>query len=60
VEKLKQLLDSIGLEPERVEMFNLSSAMAAQFAETVRNMVAQIQSVGPSPLRLAAEGITEP
>lgn len=55
MEKLKQILDSIGLEPERVEMFNLSSAMAAQFAETAKRMITQIQNLGPSPLQLAAE-----
>jgi len=59
VEKLKQILDSIGLEPERVEMFNLSSAMAAQFAEIAKSIVAQIQKLGPSPLRLAADEITD-
>jgi F420-non-reducing hydrogenase iron-sulfur subunit len=55
VKKLKEILDSVGLEPERVEMFNLSSAMGAQFAETAKSMVAQIQDLGPSPLRLAVE-----
>jgi F420-non-reducing hydrogenase iron-sulfur subunit len=59
VERIKNILESIGLEPERMEMFNLSSAMGQQFAETVKNMAEQVQNVGPSPLRLAAEGNTE-
>ena len=55
MERIKDILESIGLEPERMEMFNLSSAMGQQFAETVKNMAEQVQNVGPSPLRLAAE-----
>jgi F420-non-reducing hydrogenase iron-sulfur subunit len=55
VEKLKEILESVGLEPDRVEMFNLSSAMGAQFAETAKKMVAQIQDLGPSPLRRATK-----
>jgi len=58
VERIKQILESIGLEPERVEMFNLSSAMAAQFAETAKSMAEQISNYGPSPLRLDVEGKT--
>jgi coenzyme F420-reducing hydrogenase delta subunit len=41
-----------------MEMFNLSSAMGQQFAETVKSMAEQVQNVGPSPLRPAAEGKT--
>jgi len=55
VERIKNILESIGLEPERMEMFNLSSAMGQQFAETIIKMTEQVQNVGPSPLRLAAE-----
>ena len=41
----------IGLEPERVRMFQMSSAQAAQFAEAARQMAEQIDKLGPSPLR---------
>ena len=41
----------IGLEPERIEMFNLSSAMGPQFAPYAADMTEHIQNVGPSPLR---------
>jgi F420-non-reducing hydrogenase iron-sulfur subunit len=44
------LLDQIGLGGERVAMFNLSSAMGAQFAETVTGMTERIQRLGPNPL----------
>ena len=35
VERAKQMLEEIGLEPERLEMFNLSSAEGTRFAEIV-------------------------
>ena len=35
VERAKKLLEEIGLEPERLEMFNLSSAEGPRFAEIV-------------------------
>jgi coenzyme F420-reducing hydrogenase delta subunit len=51
VERAKELLGEIGLEPERLEMFNLSSAEGGRFAEIVATMVAQLKRLGPSPLR---------
>lgn len=51
VEGLQKRLQKIGLEPERVRMFNLSSAMATEFAEAVRQMREQIAKLGPNPLR---------
>jgi coenzyme F420-reducing hydrogenase delta subunit len=51
VERAKQLLDEIGLEPDRLEMFNLSSAEGARFAEIVAEMTQRLATLGPSPLR---------
>jgi coenzyme F420-reducing hydrogenase delta subunit len=51
LEYLKKLLHEIGLEPERVEMFNLSSAMAGQFVEITKNMTEKISALGPNPLK---------
>jgi F420-non-reducing hydrogenase iron-sulfur subunit len=45
------LLDEIGLGGERVAMVNLSTAMGPQFAETVTEMTAKIQELGPNPLK---------
>jgi coenzyme F420-reducing hydrogenase delta subunit len=45
------LLEQIGLEPDRVRMFNLSSAMAGAFAASAQEMTEQIAALGPSPLR---------
>ncbi len=33
-------------------MFNLSSAMAVQFAEFVREMTEKIRELGPNPLNI--------
>jgi coenzyme F420-reducing hydrogenase delta subunit len=53
VERVKGLLQTIGLEADRIRMFNLSSAMGKQFAEAAAEMTEQIAGLGPSPLRSA-------
>lgn len=49
---MQKLLAEIGLEPERVEMFNMSAAMAATFVEAATEMHERIESLGPNPLRM--------
>ncbi len=51
VERTKRLLVEIGLEPERIEMFNLSSAEGTRFAAIVTEMHGRLTELGPSPLR---------
>ena len=50
VEYVKKTLEEIGVEPERVEMYNLSSAQGARFAEIANEMVESIRKLGPTPL----------
>ena len=45
---VKRLLAELSVEPERVEMFNLSSAMGARFAEIVEEMTERIKKLGPA------------
>ncbi len=52
VERIKETLSEIGLDPGRVEMFNLSSAMGNRFAEVAREMTEQVIALGPSPFRI--------
>lgn len=63
VERTKQLLGEIGVEPQRLEMFNLSSAEGPRFAEIVKEMSGRIAPLGPSPLHgddaALDEGIAE-
>ena len=45
------LKKQIGLEAERVQMYNISSAMASQFVEAANEMTEQIVELGPNPMR---------
>jgi len=51
LEYVKRTLTELGIEPERVEMFNLSSAMGTRFAEIAEEMTQRIRKLGPSPVR---------
>ncbi len=48
---VKKTLEEIGIEPERVEMYNLSSAQGARFAEIANEMVENIKKLGPTPVK---------
>jgi coenzyme F420-reducing hydrogenase delta subunit len=52
VNYVKKTLEEIGLEPERVEMFNLSAGEGPRFAEIAIEMNDRIKELGPSPLNL--------
>jgi coenzyme F420-reducing hydrogenase delta subunit len=54
IEKVRQVLDEIGVGGERLRMVNLSAAMAPTFVERVREMVETVTRLGPNPLRAAA------
>jgi F420-non-reducing hydrogenase iron-sulfur subunit len=56
VRRIRLLLDHIGLEPERVCMFNMSSAMAGQFVQAAEEMTAKVEDLGPNPLRPSQDG----
>jgi coenzyme F420-reducing hydrogenase delta subunit len=51
VEATRRLLEAIGLEGRRLQMINLSSAMAGQFAFAAAEITAEIRNLGPNPLR---------
>jgi hypothetical protein len=51
VEFTKKLLKEAGIEPERLEMFNMSASMGPKFAETANEMTERVKKLGPSPLR---------
>jgi F420-non-reducing hydrogenase iron-sulfur subunit len=55
VEAVKKALASTGVEPQRVEMFNLSSAMGPRFAEIATEMTETIRALGPTPV---VQGLT--
>ena len=45
---VKRLLAEVDIEPERIDMFNLSSAMGGRFAEIVEEMTQRIKELGPA------------
>ena len=42
----------LGIEPERVEMFNLSAGEGPRFVEIAKEMSERIQELGPSPVNV--------
>ncbi len=51
INHVKDLLAEVGIEPERVEMYNMSSAMGAKFAEVATEFTARIKALGPNPVK---------
>jgi len=44
---VRRLLEEVGTDPQRIEMFNLSSAMGGRFAEIVEEMTERVKKLGP-------------
>lgn len=50
VNHVRMLLEEIGMEGDRVRMYNLSSGEAPLFVSYAREMTENIKSIGPNPL----------
>lgn len=50
---LKTLLPRVGIDPARVEMYNLSAAQGPRWAEICTEFTERVKKLGPSPVRLA-------
>jgi len=48
---LKELLKQLGIEPERLRLEWISAAEGEKFAKVVKEMVAEIKRLGPSPIK---------
>jgi F420-non-reducing hydrogenase iron-sulfur subunit len=48
---LKQLLRSIGLSEERLQIYYCSSAEGVRFADIIRELTEKISKLGPNPIR---------
>ena len=59
VERTKKILENIGIEPERLEMFFLSGSMGATFANIAQQMTDRIRELGPNPLKSQREEIDQ-
>jgi F420-non-reducing hydrogenase iron-sulfur subunit len=55
VEYVRKLLETIGLEPDRVAMYNMSSGEGPRFAEVSREMSEKVRQLGPNPIRVKGE-----
>jgi F420-non-reducing hydrogenase iron-sulfur subunit len=51
VARARKLLESVGLEPERLEMFFVSGGQGTTFAQAARDMTERIKKLGPNPLK---------
>jgi F420-non-reducing hydrogenase iron-sulfur subunit len=47
----KQLLEHVGIEPERLHLEWISASEGPKFAETIQNFTEEIKKLGPNPLR---------
>ncbi len=45
--RVRNILQGIGVEPERAEMYHNSAGMGPQFAQTCRDFTARIRRLGP-------------
>ncbi len=48
---VQEILDKIGMDRERLAMYNLSAGEGPRFAEIAREMTEKILKLGPSPIR---------
>jgi F420-non-reducing hydrogenase iron-sulfur subunit len=53
-DRIRALLDEIGVGGQRLLMVNLSAAMAPTFVERVNEIVRIVKALGPNPLKAAA------
>ena len=51
VDKVKELLDEIGIGGERAEMHFVSGGMGETFARIAKEMTDRIRHLGPSPMK---------
>jgi coenzyme F420-reducing hydrogenase delta subunit len=53
VEQAGEILETVGIGGERVQMYNLSSSEGPRFAQYAREMTEKITNLGPNPMKLA-------
>ena len=55
VEQARQILNTIGMGGDRVQMYNLSSSDGPLFVKYAEEMHAKILAVGPNPVKAALQ-----
>ncbi len=51
IDRIRSVLDEIGIGGDRLQMVNLSDAMAPAFVQHVQEIVETVKALGPSPIR---------
>ncbi|MCD4801452.1 MAG: hydrogenase iron-sulfur subunit [Anaerolineales bacterium] len=51
VEHVREIIEEIGLEGQRIQMINVSAAMGGQFAFNAAEMTEEIRRLGPNPIK---------
>jgi F420-non-reducing hydrogenase iron-sulfur subunit len=51
VPRIKQILSSVGLEPERFEMFQVAASEGPKFAQVATEMAERALRLGPNPVK---------
>ena len=51
IERAKKILESVGIEPQRLEMFFVSGGMGATFAGIAKQMTERVRELGPNPIK---------
>lgn len=59
VVQTKKLLEDVGVNPDRLEMYNLSAAMGKRFAEICNDMTEKIKKLGPMKINELKEATSE-
>lgn len=62
---VRKMLDEIGIEQDRVQMFNIAASDAPEFARVAKMMTEKIRALGPNPMKKnvpsrPAQGISGP
>lgn len=48
---VKGILTALGINPERLQMYNLSAAMGGRFVEIAQEMTDKVRALGPTPVK---------
>jgi coenzyme F420-reducing hydrogenase delta subunit len=50
---VKKLLATLGIDPARLEMYNLSAAMGPKWAQMCTEFTERMRALGPAPVHAA-------
>ena len=52
VQQVKGILEELDMEPERIDLFNLSAGKGQRFSEIAYEMSERLKKLGPSPVKV--------